>query len=303
MKPYKTKTKEIYLTLLLVLVVISVGCARKAGRSEAVAVDNDAQVQKSEAVTLQVYDSISGNKITPVVHLEIPFTQPADNVISHTGFSLLYNEDHEQACWVAYELTREKAAKVFERTDKFIPDPKVTTVTANNKDYAGSGYDRGHLAPASDMGWSADAMAQSFYYSNISPQLPGFNRGIWKKLEEKVREWAVENEVIFVVTGPVLKPGLSTIGPNRVSVPEYFYKVILDYHEPGLKGIGFIIPNAKLNVPLQQFAVSIDSVEHFTGIDFFPALPDEAEEPIESTLCLPCWGWGNGVVAEETAID
>lgn len=230
-------------------------------------------------------------KPTALSKLEIPKTNPKDIVITHTCFALLYNEPHEQASWVAYELTKEETNKIYERTDKFITDPKVKTGTANDKDYASSGYDRGHLAPASDMGWSATAMAESFYYSNMSPQTPSFNRGVWKRLEELVRTWAIENNSVYIVTGPVLTSGLTTIGPNKVSVPNYYYKVILDYTEPSIKGIGFIIPNTGSSESLQQFAVSIDSVEKFTGIDFFSSLPDEQEELIEKTLCIKCWTW------------
>ena len=230
-------------------------------------------------------------KPTLINSLEIPKTNPKDIIVAHVGYSLLYNETHEQANWVAYELTKEETNKIFERTDKFLVDPKVKTGTANDKDYAKSGYDRGHLAPASDMGWSATSMAESFYYSNMSPQSPSFNRGIWKRLEELIRTWAVENNSIYVVTGPVLTPGLSVIGPNKVSVPNYYYKVILDYKEPNIKGIGFILLNAGSSEPLQNYAVSIDSVEKITGIDFFPLLPDEQETSIEKTLCKKCWTW------------
>jgi len=214
-------------------------------------------------------------KATTLSKLEIPKTNPKDIIITHTGYTLLYNETHEQSSWIAYELTKEETNKIYERTDKFISDPKVKTGTATDKDYAGSGYDRGHLAPASDMGWSVTAMAESFYYSNMSPQTPSFNRGVWKRLEELARTWAIENNSIYIVTGPVLTTGLNTIGSNKVSVPNYFYKVILDYSEPSIKGIGFIIPNTNSSEPLQQFAVSIDSVEKFTGIDFFSLLADD----------------------------
>ena len=233
-----------------------------------------------------------------ITKLELPKTNAAVSVISHTGFSLIYNETHEQASWVAYELTREKTAKGIERTDKFLSDPKVVTGTATNKDYEKSGYDRGHLAPAADMSWSETAMAESFYFSNMSPQLPGFNRGVWKRMEEQVRLWAVENEQIYIATGAVLYEGLKTIGKNGVSVPDYYYKVILDYSAPEVKGIGFIFPHESSSLALRHFAVSIDSVEAFTGIDFFPSLPDDHEYLIEKTLCIPCWNWGNKTVVE-----
>ena len=228
---------------------------------------------------------------TTLFNLELPQTNSNDIVISHAGYSLLYNETYEQASWVAYELTKEETNKIFERTNKFIQDTKVTTGTANDNDYKGSGYDRGHLAPASDMGWSATAMAESFYYSNMSPQNPSFNRGIWKKLEDLVRTWAIENNSIYIITGPVLTKGLSTIGANKVAVPNYYFKVILDYNEPGVKGIGLIIPNLGSSELLTNYAVTIDSVEKFTGIDFFPTLPDNQEKLIENTLCVSCWSW------------
>lgn len=225
--------------------------------------------------------------------LEIPAASSTDVIITHTGYSLLYSEANEQANWVAYELTKDETNRVFDRTDKFIPDPLVKTGTANDNDYSGSGYDRGHLAPAADMGWSSSSMAESFYYSNMSPQLPAFNRGIWKKLEEQVRTWAIEYNSVSIVTGPVLSSGLKSIGPDKVSVPNYYYKVVLDYNEPDIKGIGFILPNSGSTEPLQSFAVSIDSVERFTGIDFYPALPDAQEKLIEKTLCIQCWSWGS----------
>ena len=99
------------------------------------------------------------------------------------------------------------------------------------------------MAPAGDMSWSEQAMKESFYYSNMSPQNPSFNRGIWKKTEELTRIWAVENKSLYIVTGPILKKYLPTIGPNKVSIPNYYYKAILDYTEPEIKAIAFLIPN------------------------------------------------------------
>jgi len=242
-------------------------------------------------------------KATSIPKLELPKTNSKDKIITHTGYSFLYNETHEQANWVAYDLSKEETNKLFERTNKFISDPKVKTGTASDKDYEGSGYDRGHLAPASDMGWSSTTMAESFYYSNMSPQTPSFNRGIWKKLEELVRTWAIENNTVYVVTGPVLTNGLQTIGPNKVSIPNYYYKVVLDYSDPNIKGIGFILPNISSKEQLQYYAVSIDSVEKMTGIDFFPLLKDDQEELIEKTLCIKCWSWMNIKTTSETNED
>ena len=223
--------------------------------------------------------------------LELPKAIGSTPIIRHEGYQLQYSEKHEQAYWVAYHLTQEETVKKFNRTDNFIPDPMVSTGSATSSDYANSGYDRGHLAPAADMGWSELAMKESFYYSNMSPQEPGFNRGIWKKLEEQVRAWAVHYNAVYVVTGPVLTDGLVKMGGNGVSIPKYYYKVILDYQGENSKAIGFLMPNAYSAAGLEPFAVSVDQVEKETGLDFFPLLDDQLENTLEKDVCLSCWTW------------
>ena len=125
----------------------------------------------------------------------------------------------------------------------------------------------------------------------MAPQDPGFNRGIWARLERQVRQWAVENKAVYVVTGTVLTIGLPTIGSTGITVPALFYKVILDDTEPDIKGIAFIMPNQGSQDPLQHYAVTIDSVEQLTGTDFFYQLPEEQEKIIESTIDLNKWSW------------
>ena len=198
---------------------------------------------------------------------------------------------------MAYLLTRERVSnKITSRSDNFRPDPFVKTGSAELIDYKsvddnGTHYDRGHLAPAADMAWDNKAMSESFFLSNMSPQTAGFNRGIWKNLEELLRAWALEYDTLFVATGPVLTSALPKLGVNKVSIPEDYYKVILRLSENDTLAIGFILPNASSKAQLSSFAVTIDSVETFTGIDFFPALPDEFEERVESNLCVSCWSW------------
>ncbi|MCQ2285433.1 MAG: DNA/RNA non-specific endonuclease [Bacteroidales bacterium] len=233
--------------------------------------------------------------------LEIPSKCGENQIVKHFAYTLSYNEIHEQADWVAYVLTCSQLSdKVTSRSDNFRVDPKVKTGSADLADYKGSGYDRGHLAPAADMAWSLRAMDESFFFSNMSPQTPSFNRGIWKHLEELMRTWANFYDTIFIATGPVLKEGLSTIGENRVSIPEYYYKVVLRCSPTDTLGIGFLLPNAASQMPLKSFAVSIDSVEKITGIDFFPSLSDEVEKETESNLCIPCWEWTNSHTRQNT---
>ena len=126
-----------------------------------------------------------------------PLASTCDYIRSYTGFDLGYNEKYEQASWVAYVLTREEVESgMINRTDNFRVDTSISTGSANLADYRGSGYDRGHLAPAGDMKWNATAMSESFLMSNMSPQTPSFNRGIWRSLESRVRVWAIEKDSI-----------------------------------------------------------------------------------------------------------
>ena len=219
-------------------------------------------------------------------------TSTTGNIIKHEYYALSYSEKDEQAEWVAYELTRDRLnQKRVERANNFRPDPKVKTGSADIYDYKRSGYDRGHLVPAGDMGFSRRSMSETFYMSNMSPQVRNFNGGIWRELEESVRDWARRFRHIYIVTGPVLTDVLEDeIGKNGVSVPKRYYKVILDITEPEMKGIGFIIPNEVSTKTLDKYAVTIDEVEAVTGIDFFADLIDEAtEEELEGVAEPELW--------------
>lgn len=222
-------------------------------------------------------------------NLEIPFGIRSDEVIHHKAYTLSYNELHEQANWVAYFLTAERVDGSFSRTDDFREDPLILSGSAQIEDYQYSGFDRGHLAPAGDMKWSEEAMSESFYMSNMSPQEPEFNRDVWRMLEEYIRERVLTDKLLYITTGPVLHADLPSIGSNEVTVPEYFYKVLLDYTEPEIKAVGFIIRNTKADKSFNEFAVSIDSVETFTGIDFYPLLPDSIEMIIEAETDFSVW--------------
>jgi endonuclease G len=213
-------------------------------------------------------------------------------IIRHKYYTLSYSEEHEQAEWVAYVLTRERLSVPWvQRVDDFMPDPKVRTQSATPDDYRGSGYDRGHLVPVADRSFSEEAMQETFYMSNISPQSRNFNQGIWRELEELTRNWAKKFKKLYVVTGPVLtQRPKGRVGDNGVSIPQSYYKVLLDLSEPEIKAIAFLLPNQVNYDPLYEFAVSIDEVEELTGIDFFSELLDDnEEEELESSFNIDLW--------------
>ena len=217
---------------------------------------------------------------------------PADTIIEREGYALGYIEKHEQPAWVQYVLTADEVSRAtVNRSDDFRADPYVPTGSATPQDYTRSGYDRGHLAPAADMAYSDQTMSDSFYMSNMSPQTPQFNRGIWSKLEKQVRHFATREKRIVVVTGPILPAEKTiTIGVNDVTVPQYFYKVIYDTTSPE-KMIAFVLPNRGSNADLRTFVVTVDYVEDLTGLDFFSSLPQPEQEQLERTITVENWNW------------
>ena len=214
-----------------------------------------------------------------------------EQIIRHEGYTVSYNSDYRIANWVAYELTSKEAkSKKATRSNKFVPDPLVKGATALNEDYTRTGYDRGHLAPAGDMKWSMKAMRESFYLSNICPQDPDLNRGIWKELEEQIRLWASENGSLLVVTGPIITDDLRRLGKNRVGIPKRFFKVVCTQTAGRPEGVGFLFDNRDYgDTSLRSMMIPIDSVESVTGIDFFPSLPDSIERPMEASVNKSCW--------------
>ncbi|MCR5317577.1 MAG: DNA/RNA non-specific endonuclease [Treponema sp.] len=234
---------------------------------------------------------------------------PKDHELhTYAGYTLCYRESYEQSEWVAYSLTRSQLEhKVTGRTNDFRADTLISTGSAKPADYKGSGFDRGHLAPAADMAWSLKSAHDSFLMSNMSPQAPSFNRVIWKLLEEAVRNWAQQYGTIYVVTGPVLEKESNeypSIGESEVAVPEYFYKALLVFipvykesnsspyaissaNEKEIEAYrvqcaAFIVPNKGSGKDIYKFICSVDLAEERTGLDFFANLPDEVEDLAES---------------------
>jgi endonuclease G len=197
---------------------------------------------------------------------------PDDQIIEHNGYTLSYNETHEQANWVFYRMdstdikceTEDKAR----RKNNFKEDNTVETGSATLKDYKGSGYDRGHLKASADESCDQTQMDETFYMSNISPQTPGLNRGGWKKLENEVRNLTLTNDSIYVYTGPVLKPSLKTIGESKVSIPEFFFKVIYIFKGGEYKVIAFLMPNKSIDGELNDYRIELITLEKWIGIIF-----------------------------------
>ncbi len=207
-------------------------------------------------------------------------------LVEHTYFTLAYAEEHEQAEWVYYTLSPETLAGDASRGDNFREDGKIVTGSATLNDYKASGYDRGHLCPAASMSRNEVAMSESFYLSNMSPQLPSFNRGGWKRLEERVRDLALRDSVLHVITGPILADSLGSIGENCVTIPGRYYKVLYSPKKQAM--IGYVMENSKVDGALEEYAVSVDLIEELTSIDFFAEMSEELQA-YESSFDSSVW--------------
>lgn len=233
----------------------------------------------------------------------VPVSDMEGEVVEHSAMILEYNEDSELAAWVYHMILPDIKEGKLGRSNDFRTDPKVTTGTAEQEDYFlvsrgedgetvydGFGYDRGHLAPSADFRWSQQALSESYFYSNMAPQLPQFNREDWVMLENALRKYVMDNDdPLFVVTGSVLKGDLAIQerSKNGVKIPNYFYKVA--YNPKTEKSIGFLYPHREFLKSPDFYAVSVDSVEAFTGIDFFAgnAAAEQTENNFEITHWFP----------------
>lgn len=213
-------------------------------------------------------------------------------LLNKTFFVLDFDEGTKVPDWVGYYLTRQELTGTATRRNDFHPDPELPPGKRSElADYRHSGYDRGHMAPAADFKRSDAAMSATFVLSNMAPQRPNLNRHIWQYLEADVRSLVQADGQAWIFTGPLYIDSDSariapadSIGPDRVAVPTHFFKVILAEPAAGdFQAYAFIIPNSLTRIPghPKDYLVSVDHVEHLTGLDFFALLPDSIENRIE----------------------
>lgn len=193
-----------------------------------------------------------------------------NQIREYNGYTVSYNETHEQSNWVYYILKPSdlegESVKVY---TKFSEDDSISTKTAEYSDYTNSGYDRGHLKPAGDEVSDSLQKRETYYMSNVSPQEPSFNRGVWLRLENHVRRITMDSDSVIVITGPILSDSLAKIGKdNKVSVPEYFFKIIHVYVNGNMNTFSYLLRNEKSDAELDTFMVSIEVIENITRLEF-----------------------------------
>jgi endonuclease G, mitochondrial len=203
--------------------------------------------------------------------------------VCRTAYTLLSDQSAEIPVWVAYTLTPEHALGCAVRSNAFTADDSLPDgERAKPTDYAGSGYDIGHIAPDGDMSWDPDVERESFILTNMTPQLPGLNRGIWKLLETSVRAHAYESgHTLLIYAGPVYNVAKDAkIGKDRIDVPTAFYKIVVDMKTG--EYTAFLFPQAgDQGNDLEKVHSSLAEVERATGI-MFPMPRGAKDAPIWS---------------------
>lgn len=211
-----------------------------------------------------------------------PYGLPRSHVanraqLCRVGLLLEYDLDHKIPVWVSYTLVAQQTLSCLARADQFTIDPALPPAAQSDvRDYRRSGYDMGHMAPNQDLSWSQASQRNSFALSNIAPQLPSVNRGVWRELEAAVRGWAFNRGALVIYTGTV--SGRGSLG-DGVNVPAAFWKVVV--HQSSGQALAWLVPNQILRGPLASFQTTVAEIERASGVRL--PLPDT------KTVIRPMW--------------
>ena len=297
------------LMLVLTMMLTMTACTGRKGGEAAeqdanglYASGNTARVEAPETGMSEA--ETAGRQAKTVVMYEMPakLADRPEQILKRKGYTTSYNSRTKTPNWVAWHLTKSHTYGSFQRDQEvFSEDVDVKAPRATDRDYYNSRYDRGHMCPAGDNKWDAQAMTQSFLFTNVCPQNHGLNKYEWNDLEILCRDWARKYGAVDIVCGPLYsskgdryKVGGSSdtqqkvIGSNKVWVPDAFFKVVL-CRQGHPKAIGFVYRNEGKKQPMEEAVCSVDEIETMTGIDFFPALDDTTERRVEANASLSEW--------------
>jgi len=217
--------------------------------------------------------------------IELPEIKNMQWFIQHQSYAMEYDTAQRHPLWVAYKFYSDYNEKKVKRSDAWAFDPIIpqefqSLKKSNGKWETYPGYDRGHLCASEDRVFNLDANKETFYFTNMSPQIGCFNQQIWKNLEEKVRKWAQASDcdTLYVVTGGAINSGVETLGVlvtrNNVTIPKYYFKALVKRQGDTFDGIAFWLENRcyKPNKITHEYSMTIRELEEKTGINFFPYL-------------------------------
>lgn len=269
------------------------------------------------------YDNVS------VTGYEIPHLNNqnvyADHYVTMDGVQILnyaleWDNTKRHANWVAFTFDTTTSADNVKRTDAWSVDPKLPAeMQVQESDHKNDGFNKGHLCASEDRVYLKEANEQTFYYSNMSPQLNDFNGGFWGKLEARVQTWGRStaegvydkvyvtkggtlNKLLKNFKGTTVNGGTPTTDANGFTIhglacPEYYFMAVLSQKDDVFHAIAFLVPHKEgmtrnpSSDELKEYVVSVDKLEEETGIDFFCNLPDVLENEVEAAYNLNDWAW------------
>lgn len=209
------------------------------------------------------------------------------------AFTVGYSESRKNPLWVAYRVFDVDELNSGKRPSGFKTDSR-TRSKVSHKDYTHSGYDRGHMAPnyAIATRYGKAAQRETFFMSNIIPQNPRVNRGIWKDLEMRVaKKYGRYFGEVWVITGPVFQEPIEKL-KSGVPIPSHYYKIIVDEKGDDLRVLAFLIEkDCPPYTRIRKKLVSIDQIETLTGLDFFPEFDKITQENLEAEPATRLWPW------------
>lgn len=284
-------------TFIFILVALLLGAAAADARKSKskrqrrkARVERVQRVKQRSPLLTTPSQSVASNSL---LYVAVPRGM-SNEVLTSEAMTVYFNSHYHIPNCVIYELTETEVAisdsPGAEKRKNYNYDKNPSTRNSpEHWDYRGSGYDRGHMAPAMDMKWSPQAMRQCFYMTNMCPQDHDLNGGAWRVLEERIHRWGKRDKRLIIATGPILDKNMKTTGSScAVAIPEGFYKVV--YAPEQGRAIGFIYPNETVSGSFKKRAVTVDEVERRTGLDFFSSLPDKLENALESHADVEQWG-------------
>lgn len=226
---------------------------------------------------------------------------PDSTLLVRKGFVVLHDNLRKVPVWVSFRL-KDSYVSTNPRAGNFKADPDLTPGSrAELVDYKGSGFDRGHMAASGDMRRSREIQSESFYLSNIAPQNPSLNQGVWADIEALHRIYATEYGDVTIIVGPIFGrkfpegppiPSAGPLGPNRVTVPSGFFRLVIRKTRTGeYEALALVLPNRPPDIdkPLESYIWSVDEVEAETGLNFFNALPVDVQDRFEGKKQTMIW--------------
>jgi DNA/RNA endonuclease G (NUC1) len=266
------------------------------------------KVPKDERDQYDAQATLTQEEATQALQPHLPYGQPAcPSLLPGREYILCYSPTHHIALWAAYQLTAKDLVDL-PRRDAFRTDPRLgDDESAHCDDYVGTGYARGHAVPRDDMNRSATTQANTFFLSNMAPQINAFNGGIWGRLERLVRDYAklsAQHGTVYVITGSVLQEPLQWLPTGRAAIPSRFYKVLLRPSAAGPPEVLTIMlphlpftpgPEAKTaqqrtkaaEAYLTAHTASLRELEQLTGVDLVPKLDVEALKKVVASELWP----------------